>query len=549
MNSPGTSGHSDRTVCFDLSVITPYLISQSMSALNIKDLLLAPQLDRQTADQLLAPFGFKDTAKADANLQAAAADPSERPLLAEILEELLVCGSQSADPDQAVTYFERFVRSGLSKAQLFSYLHTSPKALEILLRSLGGSTYMAEILIRDPQLFYWVTDSEILRRPRTKREIQREIVRTAKVLGTEQQQLDYLRFLKRREMLHIGVRDLLRLSSVEETWTALSALAEALISSTVWICAVALRREYGITGRALTGFTVLAMGKLGGGELNFSSDVDLMYLYATQTEEAGGISAPDYFRRLAQKITLGLSNLTGEGYIYRVDLRLRPEGKAGNLADSLEGFKRYYQTRLAAWERLALTKAWPVAGDRALGAAFLVMARQYVYGPAFGGDGIRDILDMKRRMDERIATRGQTSRNVKLGTGGIREIELVAQSLQTCYGSRSPQIRERNTMRALKALCEQSFLSNEEYESLSSAYVFLRDVENKLQMVHDRQTHSLPVEEDELAACASLLGYIKDEEAGPPVARFLQDYRYHTGHVNRIFGEILGGQDFQRFSR
>jgi [glutamine synthetase] adenylyltransferase / [glutamine synthetase]-adenylyl-L-tyrosine phosphorylase len=519
-----------------------------MSALNIKDLLLAPQLDRQAADQLLAPFGLKDTAKADVNLQAAAADPSERPLLAEILEDLLVCVSQSADPDQALTYFDRFSRSGLNKAQLFSYLRASPKALEILLRSLGGSTYMAEILIRDPQLFYWVTDSQILRRPRTKREIQLDMVRTAKALGTEQQQLDYLRFLKRREMLHIGVRDLLRLSSVEETWTALSALAEALISSAVWICSVALRRECGITGRAFTGFTVLAMGKLGGRELNFSSDVDLMYLYATQKEEAAGVSAPDYFRRLAQKITLGLSNLTGEGYVYRVDLRLRPEGKAGNLADSLDGFKRYYETRLAAWERLALTKAWPVAGNRALGAAFLAMAKEYIYGPPFGAEAVRDILDMKRRVDERIATRGQTARNVKLGTGGIREIELVAQSLQVCYGSRFPQVRERNTLKALKALCSQSLLSDEEYETLSGAYVFLRDVENKLQMVHDRQTHSLPVEEEELAACASLLGYRKDE-GGLPVARFLEEYRHHTGHVNRIFGEILRGLDLQRFSR
>jgi glutamate-ammonia-ligase adenylyltransferase len=516
-----------------------------MASIDIKDLLLAPQLDRPTVALLLAPYGLKDRARADANLQSIAAEPSERQMLADILGNLLTSVSQSADPDRALTYFERFARSGVNKAQLFTYLGASPEALEILVRSLGGSPYMAEILIRDPQLFYWVTDSQILRRHRTKREIQREIVRTAKVLATEQQQLDYLRFLKRREMLYIGVRDLLRVSSVEETWTALSTLAEALISAAHWICASALRREYGISGKALTGFTVFAMGKLGGGELNFSSDVDLIYLYASPDEEAAGISAPDYFRKLAQRITGGLNSLTSEGYLYRVDLRLRPEGKAGNMADSLDRYKRYYKTRLAPWERLALTKASPVAGDRALGSAFLQMAQEFIYDAPFGPEDIRDVLTMKRRIDERVALRG--GRNVKLGAGGIREIELVAQALQVLHGRRLPHVRGRNTLKGLRALYAESLLSREEYEALTKAYTFLRDVENKLQMVHDAQTHSLPVDDEELSACASLLGY-KQEGSESPVERFEQEYLHHTAHVSRIFGEILGDSELSRFT-
>ena len=520
-----------------------------MSALNVKDLLLAPQLDRTTVASLLQPYGLKDVAGADANLQTVAADPLERQLLAAILEALLVCVSLSANPDRALLHFERFARAGLNRAQLFSYLRSSPQALEILVRSLGGSSYMAEILIRDPQLFYWVTDPQVLGNRRTKREIQREILRSAKVLGTEQQQLDFLRSLKRQEMLHIGVRDLLRLASVEETWTALSVLAEALISAAYWICASSLRQECGIRGAAFTGFTVLAMGKLGGGELNFSSDVDLMYLYASSKEEANGVAAEDYFRRLSQKITLGLNNLTGEGYVYRVDLRLRPEGNAGNMADSLAGFKRYYETRLAAWERLALLKAWPVAGNRMLGSAFLAMAREFVFEGTFGPDAIRDILSMKRRIDEKVAARREAGPNVKLGPGGIREIELIAQSLQVCYGSRMPLLHARTTMKGLKVLCAQSLLSDEEYDALTRAYVFLRDVENKLQMVHDAQTHSLPVAEEELAACASLLGYERGGGPDTPVERFRQDYRHHTARVSRLFEEILGSPDLERFTR
>jgi glutamate-ammonia-ligase adenylyltransferase len=478
-----------------------------------------------------------------------ASGPSERELLAAIVEELLTCASHSSSPDQALTYFERFARASLNRPQLLAYLRSSPQALEILIRTLGGSFYMAEILIRDPQLFYWVTDPSILHGPRRKREIQREILRTSRALASEPQQLDYLRSLKRREMLHIGVRDLLRLSSVEETWTALSVLAEALISAVHWSCAAALRREYDVKRTAFTGFTVLAMGKLGGGELNFSSDVDLMYLYASSQEEADGISAPEYFSRLSQKITAGLDNLTAEGYVYRVDLRLRPEGKAGNMADSLEGFRKYYETRIGPWERLALLKAWPVAGSPLLGRGFLGMAREFIYKRPFGLEDLKSVIQMKRRIDDKAASRKRGARNVKLGPGGIREIELITQAFQVCHGARLPQLHERNTIRALKSLRTESLLSEGEFETLTNAYVFLRDVENKLQMVQDAQTHWLPADEDELAACANLLGYRNRDGSGSPAGQFERDYERHTTQVNRLFEEILGSLNLERLRK
>jgi glutamate-ammonia-ligase adenylyltransferase len=510
-----------------------------MTTSNVKDLLLARRLDRGQVAVLLGPYGFKDPQKADANLQAIAGDPSDRQLLADILEELLSCVSQSADPDQALTYFERFASAAINKTRLFSYLRDSPRVLEILARTLGGSPYMAEILIRDPHHFYWVTDPDTLYNGRKKREIRRELVQTLGALTESQSRLDYLRVLKRREMLHIGVRDLLRLCSVEETLTALSVLAEVLISAAYWICASGLRRAYRIPRTAFTGFTILGLGKLGGGELNFSSDVDLIYLYAPNQQEVGSISAPEYFRRLCQKITAALNEFTAEGYIYRVDLRLRPEGKAGDIAYPLDGFERYYQTRMSAWERLALLKAWPVAGDRGLGRQFLAMISRFIYDPPFDVAALEDIRGMKRMMDQRMAVQRQKSRNVKLGTGGIREIELIAQSLQVRYGGRIPQIRNRNTLKALGALCEQSLISVQQYDTLAEAYVFLRDVENKLQMVYDAQTHSLPPEQEGLNICSRRLGYAGGD-LGPAAEQFLNDYRHHTSQVNRIFESIVG---------
>src|SRR5438128_7029363 len=257
-----------------------------MSALHIKDLLLASRLERADVAALLQPYGFKDPEKADRNLQAIAEEPAERELLAGILEELLNCASQSADPDQALTYLERFASAAIHRLRLFTHLQDAPRALEILARILGGSPYMAEILIRDPQHFYWVADPQLLHSTLPGRAIKYELLHTAKLLEDEQKQLDYLRFFKRKQMLHIGVRDLLRLCTVEETLTALSVLAQALISAAYWISASAMRREHQIPKHIFNSFTILAMGKLGGGELNFSSDVDLMYLYGDDPESA-----------------------------------------------------------------------------------------------------------------------------------------------------------------------------------------------------------------------------------------------------------------------
>ncbi len=508
-----------------------------MATTDIRELLLASRLDPPRVAELLAPYGLKDFQKADANLQVAAGDPGERMLLAEILDDLMVAVSSSPDPDQALTRFERFAAS-TNKAHLFTYLRNSKQAVEILAKSLGGSAYMAEILIRDPHHFYWVAEPDNLNRTRTRLEIRRELRPTLLRLVEEDKQLDFLRAVKRREMLHIGVRDLLRLASVEETNAALSFLAEALISSVYEVSAAALRRTWQIPPKMFRLFTVLAMGKLGGGELNFSSDVDLMFVYAASGEEAPEISAEDYFRRLAQRISKGLGSFTGEGYVYRVDLRLRPEGIAGHIAVSLDAYERYYRTRIGAWERLALLKAWPVAGSRLVGRRFLAMSRPFIYEPAFDAPALDEVREMKARIDEKVSARGQTDRNVKLGRGGIREIELVVQTLQAMHGARQSGVLHRSTLPALARLREHDLIHAEEFDALRDAYLFLRDVENKLQMVDDAQTHSLPQDLEALTVCARLLGY-----SAPPSESaadlLLQDLQRHTSRVNPVFERVV----------
>ncbi len=209
-------------------------------------------------------------------------------------------------------------------------------------------------------------------------------------------------------------------------------------------------------------------------------------------------------------------------------------------------FARYYRSRMGAWERLALLKAWPVAGSRALGRRFLEMARPFIHEPPFDLEALADVRDMKARVDRKVAGRGQSGRNVKLGAGGIREIELIAQVLQVVHGGNSPHIFGRNTVGALRALRDEGLVTEEEFETLHRAYLFLRDVENKLQMVNDAQTHSLPRELEELNACARLLGYAGSGTESAADA-FLRDFRHHTALVSGIFESIVVAGDLRRF--
>jgi glutamate-ammonia-ligase adenylyltransferase len=252
-------------------------------------------------------------------------------------------------------------------------------------------------------------------------------------------------------------------------------------------------------------------------------------------------SRPDFNKALALRLTAALADLTDEGYVYRVDLRLRPEGRVGPAAQSLAACEEYYRTRGATWERMALIKAWPVAGDSKVGQGFLRRVQPFVYGRPFGDGDMQEVRRIKQEIDRKTAARDESHRNVKLGIGGIREIEFVAQILQARRGQGDPRLRVRNTLAALHALAERKILPSAEHEALRRAYLFLRDVENKLQMVADAQTHSLPRSEDELRLSARRLGY-RDDAGMSPALALLRDHRAHTEAVHPIFEAVLAGQ-------
>ncbi len=518
-----------------------------MGARDVRDLLLARKLEPPEVSALLSPYGFREPAAADRELQSLASDPTLRERLAEILPELLRCLSESADPDQALSHLERFVRASLSPLQLLADLSERPHAMELLARAFGASSFMAEILVRNPPWFYWVADPQVLERSRGRAAIEIDLDRFLAPLSSVERRLAVLRIVRRREILHIGVRDLLRMATVQETLAALTTLAEVLIQKAYELAEETLRSEHDLpplSTEALTsgsGFTVLALGKLGAGELNFSSDVDLVYLYATDrgrmSRSASAPARDDYYAELARRVTSYLAETTEEGSVYRVDLRLRPEGRMGAVAYSLRSFEEYYRTRGRTWERLALLRAHPVAGDRPLGVRFRGRVRPFLFGKPFDAAAVAEVRRLKEETDRKIARRGESERNVKLGTGGIREIEFLVQVFQLRFGRHRPGLRVRDTLGALDALHHARLLGENEHEALRRAYIFLRDVENKLQMVADAQVHALPASDEEVRACALRLGY-PDEDAAQ---RLWRDHRTHTEAVHRIFTSVFSG--------
>lgn len=520
----------------------------------LSDLLLSPHLDRSEVIRLLKPYGFRDCEKADANLQQMAGDPRSRQLLALILRDLLDAVAETADPDQALNEWERYLEVGGNRAQLFSYLAKAPHILHLVCVLFGNSPAMAQAFIRDPLLVYWVNNEQVLKSRPSRIWLKGELERTIEVLTTRDRKLDAIRRFFRREMLRIGARDQVHVATVMDSYDALSNLAEVVIQGTYEVILQDLRERHGIPnepnpegkGRAPR-FAILAMGKLGGRELNYSSDVDLIYLCSAtggDTVPRDGPSAmsthAENFHLLAQELTLALTTATAEGFLYRVDLRLRPEGTVGPMVASLPDALQYYQSRGRAWERLAFLKARPIAGDLNLGKSFLRKLRPFIMGdPQADPRAIaHTVRSLRKQIQTNVTRRGEGHRNVKLSPGGIRDIEWITQSLQLIHCHDFPRMLEKNTLRALRRLEAVTVLSSAQRTLLHHAYVFLRDVEHKLQMVHELQTHLLPSEIQDVYQCAIRMGYRQDSLQST-TDHFLRDYRTHTHDVQELLDRLV----------
>ena len=355
-----------------------------------------------------------------------------------------------------------------------------------------------------------------------------------------------LRRLRRREMLRIAWRDLSGAADTDETLRDLSQLAEACIAATLGVVQHGFAARFG-TPRSASGeaqsLVVLGMGKLGGLELNFSSDIDLIFAFpeSGQTDGTKVVDNVQYFTRVGQRLIKLLHEATGDGFAFRVDMRLRPFGNSGPLALSYDALETYYLTQGREWERYAMIKARPVAGDEAAAAQLKALLRPFVFRRYLDYGAFESLRELKAMIAGEVARKGMRD-NVKLGPGGIREIEFIGQAFQLLRGGREPELQTRGIRDVLALLGQGGYLPAADVAELRAAYDFLRRVENRLQMVADQQTHSLPGDEEGRARLAFAMGY-------PGWADFLPELEAHRARVQCHFEEVFaapggeGGND------
>ena len=437
------------------------------------------------------------------------------------LERLLPLYSEA---DRLLVALDRFLQAVRNPHATVALFEQEPESLEALLSILATSPFLGEIVIAEPDV--WERIQRGSGRPE-KRESLRGILRSE--VGDSLDSafvMQVLRRFKRREILRIAYGDIVKQQRLETVVDQISAIADCIIDEAL---RVALFQQQQRRGSPITGdgrpatITVLALGKLGGNELNYSSDIDLVFCYSEDGDIAGSktYTTSEFFERVVQQVTRLIADQTELGAAYRVDLRLRPHGSQGPLILPRAALERYYDRQGRTWERQAWVKARCVAGDLQLGEDLLANLRPWVYSRWLPRTEISGIRALKRQIERRSIREGADSADLKTGRGGIRDIEFTIQFLQLLSGGDEAEVRVGNTIEAIRRLAANGSLNDQEREILERNYRLLRTVEHRLQILYDRQTHRLPENEDEFARLAGRLGYGRQVNAAAELRRDL----------------------------
>src|SRR5881392_1768466 len=435
----------------------------------------------------------------------------------------------SLDPPQVETTLSQLSEKWPANAvPLIDVVEQFPLGEAALLHLLAVSSICAARLRRNPETLLWLHQSEVCLASRGYAEMFNEL-RTLAGDSISEENFGALRFWKGREMTRVALRELANVAPLEETTGELSQIAEICVRRVFQSINAEFKQRYGSPHAE---FAILALGKLGGGELNHSSDVDLLFLYGDEGQLSPHLSYHEFFNRLAKKILETFSTHHPEGSLFRVDLRLRPEGSAGPLARSLESMENYYAGFGETWERLALIKARGIGGSRELAYEFLRQHQPFIYPKSATPDLLDEIANIKHRIERDVVGPEKLERDVKLGRGGIRDIEFIVQTLQLIHGARNPFLQEPSMLKALRALRELDLLPPDEVLALDNAYRFLRRVEHRLQIEAEQQTHTVPDEPEPLTRLARSLRFSSASE-------FTASLHKRMGSVRPIFRRII----------
>lgn len=410
-----------------------------------------------------------------------------------VLNRIELLAAHSPDPAgvrAALASFEQ------RQPAAFQRIAHSAAGLQYLIAVFSQSNFLTQEVLDVPECLEQLLSGGDLHRVRTTAEF-RTLLEAQIDPVAAPDPLPFARF-RRQQILRILIRDVLAFGGLSDVTAELSALADAIVETAYECIHRDLVARYGQPlneeGEPAH-FAVIALGKLGGEELNYSSDIDLMFLYS-DNGAAATVTNKEFFKRAANELTALLSAYTPEGMCYRVDLRLRPEGSLGEVCISLDGARQYYEARARDWELQMMIKARVAAGDRATGEALLDFVEPKIYSTTLDFSAIEALSVTRERINEKLSrkkrSRGTRELDIKLDRGGIRDIEFLVQCLQRLYGGADPWVRHGGTLLAIARLQDKGLLSEAEYGGLAAAYQFLRQLEHRLQFADDRQTHALP---------------------------------------------------------
>lgn len=499
--------------------------------------------DPEAAAPWLRGLDIADLRRAHANLVGIATRGMTLDLVAVLCDQFAqaMAAGVCADPDMALNNLERFVAAARSPLAMGAFFERDATALAPLLQIFSTSHHFSDLLVADPESYDLLRMTE--GQPVARQALVDEITAEVAAMEHDRSVSRAIRRFKHRESLRIAYGDIIREHSLPVVTTQISYLADASIEAALRAAWRKVERQRGTPRGAddrRTRFVVLALGKLGGVELNYSSDIDLILLYESdgKTDGRRSITNFEFFDRLAREMIAFLAERTELGAAYRVDLRLRPEGDKGPIAISVPAALQYYDNRGRTWERQAYIKARPAAGDLELGEELLERLRPWIYRRYLSGADISGIKAIKRRIEARTQDDGVDQRDVKTGHGGIRDIEFVVQFLQLLNGGDLPALRTGNTLEAIVQLENCGCLTNAERSILETNYSFLRKIEHRLQILFDLQTHLLPEQPDELQKLARRMGYADNAERTSRAA-FEADHRNATQLNRRILDFLL----------
>ena len=484
----------------------------------------------ELSDALLQSWRIRDLETARRNLKGIEATGVAPDLLNSLASQLCQLMPGASDPDRVLNNLERFIVSSRSRLGTLALLDRDRTALPILVTLFGSSQYLSDLMIRDGESYDALRLTE--GQPIARQALVDEITTEVGGIESEARFMDAIRRFKRREMLRIAYGDLVANQPIQVVTRQLSYVADAVLEATVdfaWRTLEAkLGRPQGTAKPELQGgggnsreeppscrFAVLALGKLGGDELNYSSDIDLIFFYEDEQLTSRGKPNREFFNRMAQEMTRWLTEHIYGGPVYRVDWRLRPEGRQGTMTVSRARALSYYENKGRSWERQAFVKARPVAGDLDFGNDLLNRLLPWIYQRRWSRLEIESMNALKRKIERRARVEGEEANNVKTGFGGIRDIEFTIQFLQLLNGATLPEVRTNNTLDAIHRLQAAGCLNRNEQSILTENYCWLRKVEHRLQIMSNLQTHTLPTDAAALSEVARRMGYSVDDSESP----------------------------------